>query len=153
MDALAQIWQRIEELKPGTDSNRLALGQCFHELRSLYSDRQADVRRTLGHGVFEDEIRKRGYKPRTVREWISDYEANLTGEFSSAAKRRATRRRLKALPGDPVSEFARLLPYKAAQSAFREAAKIYHPDHGGSKRKMQQLNAAWERAKAFYAPE
>jgi hypothetical protein len=143
MDARERIWTRIEELAPGTAKNRLALGQCFHELRNLYSDRQADVRRAIGHGVFEAEIAKRGYKPRTVREWVKDYEANLAGAPSSAAKRKA--RRQTKPSADALTEFAVLLPRTALKAAYREAAKILHPDHGGNERKMQRLNAAWER--------
>jgi hypothetical protein len=147
MNSREQIWARIDELAPGT-KNRIALGQCFHELRTLYSDRQADVRRTIGHGIFESEIVRRGYKPRTVREWVKDYEADLAGAPSSAAKRK-TLRQLKP-SADALTEFAALLPATALKAAYREAAKIFHPDRGGNKRKMQQLNNAWARIKTHY---
>lgn len=146
---IERLWHRAAELAQGAEANRRCLGKAFAELRTLYSDRAADVRRTLGHGIFEDEIRKRGYKPRTVRDWINDYEAALNGEKSSAEKRR-TRRAKKIGPSDPLAEFVKLLPFKAAQAAYREAAKALHPDHGGSAVKMQQLNAAWQRVKVYY---
>ena len=44
--------------------------------------------------------------------------------------------------------FMRLIPYDAAQSAYRKAALALHPDRaasGGSMEKMQQLNVAWTR--------
>jgi hypothetical protein len=86
VDATKQIeslWARVEELAPRTSKYRLVLGECFYRLRSLYSGHQADVRRTFGRGVFEAEIVKRGFRPRTVRGWIEDYEADLDGGPSS----------------------------------------------------------------------
>ena len=63
------LWAEVEALTSGTGANRLALGQRFHELRSKYSDRNFGGHRlTSGHGSFEEEIRKRGYRPRTVRQ-------------------------------------------------------------------------------------
>src|SRR4051812_3534366 len=74
----ARLWSEIEALTPRTTANRLALGQRFHELRYLHSDRNSGgYRLTSGHGAFEQEIRKRGFKPRTVRGWIEDWEAAL----------------------------------------------------------------------------
>jgi len=150
-EEITRLWADIEALTPGTTCNRLALGQRFHALRSLYSDRQADVRRTLGHGVFEAEIIRRGYRPRTVRSWIEDYEAALAGKPLSSAKRKARRLRKSQAPTDPLAEFAALLPFEAAQAAYRAAARILHPDHGGGTLKMQQLNVAWSRVESFYA--
>jgi hypothetical protein len=157
VDAAKQIetlWARIDGLAPRTSKHRLMLGECFYELRSLYSGHQADVRRTLGRGVFEAEIIKRGFTPRTVREWISDFEANLNSGPSCAAKRKARRKPKpdSASASDPLADFARLLPYRAARAAYREAARMLHPDHGGSNLKMQELNAAWERLRDYYVP-
>lgn len=42
-------------------------------------------------------------------------------------------------------EFLRLLPYDAAQAAYRKAAMTLHPDHGGDMQRMTALNAAWDR--------
>jgi hypothetical protein len=152
MKEIEALWTRAEELAPRTGKYRLILGQCFYRLRLLYSGHQADVRRTLGRGVFEAEIVKRGFRPRTVREWIADFEADLNGGRSNAAKRRARRRSQQPADSDPVAEFARLLPYRAAKAAYREAARLFHPDLGGSNRKMQELNVAWERVRNYYTP-
>lgn len=151
-DETTSLWYRFEELTPRTPANRLALGQCFHELRNHYSDRNSGgVRLTIHHGSFEEEIRKRGYKPRTVREWISDYDAALAGKPLAAQRHKARRvRRSRVAPTDAIAEFARLLPFTAAQAAYREAAKLLHPDRGGDTNGMQQLNLAWDRAKDLY---
>jgi hypothetical protein len=149
-ELLDLLWSEIRELTPGTIENRLGLGERFYALRKLYSDREADVRRTLGHGIFEQEIVKRGYRPRTVREWVSDYEASLTTGYDSAAKRKARRARKSKATEHPLMAFCNILPFKAAKAAYLEAAKILHPDHGGSDKKMQKLNAAWGQAKTFY---
>jgi hypothetical protein len=152
-EQIERLWTRVEELSPGT-RNRLALGQAFQELRSLYSERNSGGHRlTSGHGSFETEIRKRSkYSARAVRDMIADFESNLRGEPSTSAKRKARRRVKISSASDPVSEFARLLPFQVAQAAYRAAAKMYHPDRGGNNCKMQALNVAWERAKAYYAP-
>ena len=86
------LWAEVEMLTKGTVANRLALGKRSRELRSLYSDRNLGKHRlTSGHGCFEEEIRRRGYKPRTVRQWIQDYEASLAGRPLSSDKQRARR--------------------------------------------------------------
>jgi hypothetical protein len=149
-ELIGMLWCEILELTPGTVENRLGLGERFHALRKLYSDREADVRRMLGHGIFEQEIVKRGYKPRTVREWVADFEASLTTGYDSAAKRKARRARKSKATEHPLMAFCNVLPFKAAKAAYLEAAKILHPDHGGSDKKMQKLNAAWDQAKTFY---
>lgn len=48
---------------------------------------------------------------------------------------------------DVLVQFVRLLPFEAAQSAYRKAAMLLHPDRGGtgSMEKMQALNVAWTR--------
>jgi hypothetical protein len=147
-----RLWVEVELLTSGTVANRVASGKRFRELRSLYSDRNFGGRRlTSGHGSFEEEIRRRGYKPRTVRQFIEDYESSLVGKPLSSAKRKARRLNNKPLVSiEPLSAFAALLPFKAAQAAYREAAKLFHPDHGGDQDKMQQLNAIWQQVKAHY---
>lgn len=146
-DMLERAWYRVQELTPHSPANRFALGQAFHELRALYSDRNSGGRRlTSGHGSFEAELRKRTkYSVRTVRDMIADFEAHQRGG-PSTAQRKSQRRRQLAAATDPLTAFARLLPYPAAKAAYREAAKACHPDHGGSNVAMQRLNAAWERA-------
>lgn len=44
-----------------------------------------------------------------------------------------------------LAEFMHLLPFEAAQSAYRKAAFSLHPDKGGSMEKMSRLNAIWTR--------
>jgi hypothetical protein len=151
-EGVDKIWAEVEALTPGSVANRLALGQRFHDLRAKYSDRNFGGHRlTSGHGTFEEEIRKRGYRPRSVREWISDYESALAGKPLSAAKRKTRRLRSRpSSPIDPLSAFAALLPFRAAHAAYREAAKIFHPDHGGNGEKMQQLNELWQQVKVHY---
>lgn len=41
--------------------------------------------------------------------------------------------------------FVKVLPFEAAQKAFRHAAMMLHPDRGGSMDKMATLNATWQR--------
>jgi hypothetical protein len=158
-DAETRIWQAIERSSATFEADRRQLGRLFLELRNLYSER--GVRRmSAGHGIFEREIKVRGYKSRTVREWISDFEADRDGTPRSSMKRKARRRKTKNhlsapvlwkdIYAGPLTAFAALLPAKAAQIAYREAAKILHPDRGGDKAKMQRLNQAWARVKDYY---
>lgn len=71
--ALIQIeaqWKVIEHVKEeGLESVRLKLGEEFLKLRDLYAHAGSKH-----EGVFEKEIEKRGYKPRTVRKWIRDFQ-------------------------------------------------------------------------------
>jgi hypothetical protein len=50
-------------------------------------------------------------------------------------------------------EFMKLLPFDAAQSAYRKAAVLLHPDRGGDMDKMAKLNTLWDRLeKEVYKP-
>lgn len=52
-----------------------------------------------------------------------------------------------------LAEFLRLLPYEAAQAAYRKAAFILHPDKGGDMEKMSRLNQLWTKIeKEVYKP-
>jgi len=156
---IEDLWQRVRASSRA--ANRLALGRSFHALRALYSERsperQADNRRTSGHGTFERECVARGHKPRTVRDLIADYEASLNGGQSetSADKRRRARRSAKIRAGTralsslseldrAILDFVRSIPYSAVQSAYRSAAKELHPDRGGNCEQMTELNRLWE---------
>jgi hypothetical protein len=154
-------WLRIEQLIARTKADRLTLGQLFLKLRDLYSDRDSGGHRlSSGHGSFEAEIVKRGYRPRTVRQWIGDFEVHQTGSPTSSEKRKTSRQRktsakatadlFNGIQGAALTRFAALLPYKAAQSAYREAAKLFHPDHGGDGEKMQELNSLWDEVEPYY---
>lgn len=176
-DEIEVLWQHIDRLQqPG--ALRSQLGEALCRLRSLYSERErksgrqsADVQ---GHGTFEREVIRRGWKPRTVRTLISDYEvewARITGHAkpgskTSAEKRQESRARQRArlrprnrrssdIPGfrdhaDEFTKFARLLPYRAAKAAFRQAAKCFHPDLGGNGANMTTLNLLWEKLEPLY---
>jgi hypothetical protein len=86
---VSALWMSIEELVPGR-ANRIALGRKFQELQRIYSEKNiGGNRRTSGHGTFEKECEQRGYPARTVRGWIADYEAGLTGGPTEAQKRAA----------------------------------------------------------------
>lgn len=178
---IRDLWKHVSEASASIRGNRLTLGRCFLSLRNLYSERSSvDVRRSSGHGTFESECLARGFRPRTVRDLIHDYQAHLArknGEpaQTSAEKRRGARtaakdrrraaaqkewedfeQRYKAEDGEfsdldfVFLSFARLLPYRAAKMAFRYAAKELHPDLGGNAESMARLNQLWERLEAFY---
>jgi hypothetical protein len=44
-----------------------------------------------------------------------------------------------------LTEFMKLLPFDIAQTAYRKACLIFHPDRGGDMEKMSKLNALWTR--------
>lgn len=46
---------------------------------------------------------------------------------------------------DAAWQFIRVLPYEAAQAAYRKAAFMLHPDRGGDMEKMSMLNALWDK--------
>ena len=51
----------------------------------------------------------------------------------------------KASLAEVATDFLRVLPYEAAQKAYRHAAMMLHPDRGGDMTRMTQLNTTWER--------
>ena len=95
-DAATRLWTAVERAHEDFVVNRRELGTLFYQLRNLYSERanSAARRLTSGHGVFQMEIKKRGYKPNRVREWICDHEVEVglrSPAESTAAKRKARR--------------------------------------------------------------
>jgi hypothetical protein len=42
-------------------------------------------------------------------------------------------------------EFMKLLPYEAAQKAYKAACFVLHPDRGGNMEAMSKLNASWQK--------
>jgi hypothetical protein len=93
-DAEKRLWGEIEALHDGYMANRLELGKRFLQLQLLYSERSNyGGRRLSGKGVFEEAIKARGFKPRTVRGWINDYLADRDGSRISEREKRAARRR------------------------------------------------------------
>jgi hypothetical protein len=173
-DAGARLWASIELAHKNFAVNQRELGKLFVDLKNLYSERgtsQPGGRLTSGHGTFQAEIIKRGYKPNRVREWVVDYEVaiglRLPAE-STAAKRKARRPPSRAefnrgyqaamndFPtaaageSDPVSHFAALLPFGALRSAYRAALHEVHPDHGGSEERTKELIEAWEEVERLH---
>jgi hypothetical protein len=48
-----------------------------------------------------------------------------------------------------LAQFMKLLPFDAANAAYRKGAMLLHPDHvGGSMEAMSNLNTLWDRIKA-----
>ena len=118
-DPTVRLWTAVERAHEDLAANRRELGKLFFQLKNLYSERanSADRRLTSGHGVFQIEIKKRGYKPNRVREWICDYEVEIglrPPAESTAAKRKARRVILSA-------EYKR--GYQAAVNDFRSASR------------------------------
>lgn len=163
-DAEQRLWADVDRVRESFDCDRLQLGKLFCELRNLYSERANSAARRLssGHGIFQAEIVKRGFKPNRVREMIRDFEVSTglrpTTE-STAAKRKARRSNSAeykrgyhdairsthaALDDDPIISFAKLLPYGALKAAYRAALQELHPDHGGSEDQTKELIRAWE---------
>lgn len=46
------------------------------------------------------------------------------------------------------AEFVKILPFDAANAAFRKAAMLLHPDRGGNMESMSRLNILWDKIKA-----
>jgi len=166
-DAGARLWALIEVAHKNFAACRRELGKLFYELRNLYSERgtsQPGGRLTSGHGTFQAEIIKRGFKPNRVREWIVDYEVAIglrRPAEATSAKRKARHqpsteysRGYQAAMSDfstaaaggsfPVAQFANLLPYAALKTAYRAALQELHPDHGGSGERTKALISAWK---------
>lgn len=172
---IEQLWSDVAWLsRPG--SRRYDLGAKLCELRRIYSERERNSggqSAVVGHGQFEAECIRRGFRPRTVRDLIADYEIQFAaflgretpGRKTSTQKRRESRQR--AGPKRPqhnrrftdrhdfgsdadFAAFANLLSHLEARSAFRAAAKRLHPDHGGDAKSMAQLNFLWKKLEPLY---
>ena len=170
-DAATRLWTAVERAHKDFAANRRELGKLFYQLKNLYSERanSAARRLTSGHGIFQAEIQKRGYKSNRVREWVCDYEVEVglrPPAESTAAKRNARRVNSSAeyerghqaamndFPTasgeDPLSRFAALLPFAALKTAFRKALHELHPDHGGSEERTKALISAWEEVELLH---
>ena len=152
---IVALWMDIGQMMGGSKSNRLELGKRFRELRDIYSDRNSGGnRRTSGHGTFEKECLQRGYRPRTVRDLIADYECFLSGKPSASEKRKA-RQEKKRLPSTAagitemqvrLAQFAIMLPLEVVERAYEVALELYDINPGGA----SKLRSAWEKAKPYY---
>lgn len=49
-----------------------------------------------------------------------------------------------------MANFFKLIPYEAAQTAYKRAAMMLHPDRGGDMEKMSELNALWQKLEAEF---
>jgi hypothetical protein len=170
-DAGKRLWESFELAHHDLEHDRLAVGRLGMELRNMYSERSnsADRRRSSGHGSFEAELRKRGYKPNRIREAIRDYRVSI-GELpqseSTAAKRKARQSKvedypteLEALtnlysrphPNEPerrkhLAEFAILIPLQLAELTYKASLECYQENW----RATRALEAAWSNVKGYY---
>lgn len=169
-DPEIRLWREIESARKDYEANRLTLAKLFYQLRCLYSERSncaAGRRSCDGHGTFQREILKRGFKPNRVREMINDYEVSIglrPPAESTSAKRKArrsnseyqrgyrdaARSKFRAIASDPVTRFAALLPFYALRSAYRAALQELHPDHGGSVDRTTELIQAWKQVEQLH---
>ena len=70
---------------------------------------------------------------------------------ANASRAGATASGLASTVGGAANEFLTLIPYEAAQKAYRHAALLMHPDRGGDPDKMSKMNAAWQQVeKSIY---
>lgn len=180
-DAATRLWSEIEAVNADLALNRHLVGRLFLQLRNLYSERarsEPPGRLSSGHGTFEVEIKKRGFRPNRVREWIRDYEVAegmRPASESTTAKRKARRdssaeyRRgyregqgVRSVwdemfgtaeaksSGSDWASFAKILSHAEARTAFRSAAMRLHPDRGGTSESMTALNLLWEKLEPLY---
>jgi hypothetical protein len=167
-DAAARLWDAIAVAHADLRCDRERLGKLFFDLRNLLSDRNSGGNRlTSGHGTFQAEIKKRGFKPRRVREWINDHEVRIGlrppaesedskrhARWQRSAKRTASGLDLPFFnAAHPVCRFALLLPLSALKAAYRVAMQEAHPDHGGSTARAQELIAAWKAVEEAELPQ
>jgi hypothetical protein len=74
--------------------------------------------------------------------------------ISEAQVRGATPQVSKNLTIDQTfAEFMKLLPFDAANAAFRKAAMLLHPDRGGNMDSMSRLNTLWDRIRTEFYKE
>lgn len=67
---------------------------------------------------------------------------STTGSGYGSSSNAVTRTTLSVID-KACLDFMKLLPYDAAQAAYRKAAMLLHPDRGGDMEKMTQLNQLW----------
>jgi hypothetical protein len=116
--------------------------------RELISDYEIEWSRLTGHAVPGTQTsaeKRREARQRRPRHSNATYEKGYRQGYQDAAIFLAV-----GVGQDDFSKFARLLPYKIAKSAFRAAAQLLHPDHGGSPEAMTLLNELWERLEPIY---
>lgn len=86
----------------------------------------------------ERESRKREKEEERARK-----QADKEAEKARLKEERATRVFQRLTLGEAQLRFCRLLPFEAAEAAWKTAAKYLHPDRGGDGQLMAQLNGLW----------
>ena len=93
-------WKVIERIREeGLKTVRLELGREFLKLRGMYSHK-SNTRTSAHPGTFEKECEKRGFKHRTVCDWIKDYEASQKGGKTTAEQKKDRRKERQGLRGE-----------------------------------------------------
>lgn len=104
---------------------------------------------------------QRGFDPETKfwmfeEKWLSPIQIAAERIFGKSSVNILTKEKVEAAsqPSSVIRksldeillDFMKLLPYEAAQKAYKTAALSYHPDRiGGSMDKMSLLNSLWQR--------
>ncbi|MFZ0275795.1 MAG: hypothetical protein WA651_02455 [Candidatus Sulfotelmatobacter sp.] len=166
-DAAERLWRSLELVSRDFEHDRLAMGRVCLDLRNLFSERSnsAAPRRSSGHGSFESELRKRGYKPNRIRECIRDYEVSIAlrpPSESTAAKRKARRKSsadydrgfdagfskgYESVDQD-LTSFARTLSHAEAKTAWDAAAKRLLREYGPEL--LENVKCVWEQGERYY---
>ena len=154
-DAARRLLSAIQTLYADHQRHAAELGKLCFQLRNLYSERanSSGSRTSPGHGIYCAELKKLGIPRQRAAEWVRDHEVKVglrKPAESTVAKQKARRQRERQVCSDPVSSFAALLPFEALQSAYRVAAKLFHPDLGGDSEQMKRLNAVWKQAEEHF---
>jgi hypothetical protein len=98
-------WDAIDRIKEqALAASGPALAPHFLKLRELYSNNK--------NGTFEKELERRGYKPRTVRQWITEFQKPGTKAAHDKASREKISgsgepdisQRFKIQRGDPLAD-------------------------------------------------
>lgn len=111
------------------------------------------LKRTIpaGRRHFDDQTKFWGFGEEYLKPVRLLVERLWPGGVKVETKEDATRqantaaRLAKKSPSDMSAEFLALLPFEAAQAAYKKAAILFHPDRGGDPSKMTQLNSLWDR--------
>jgi hypothetical protein len=81
-----------------------------------------------------------------IMAWGAQEVACLTRQAVEGQSQQTSTSTVKISGLDAVLlDFMKLLPFEAAQKAYRSASMILHPDHGGNMESMSKLNQAWQR--------
>jgi hypothetical protein len=165
-----ELWEQAASYGPKSTTPRFVFGSVLWEIRRLYSERERNSGRqsadVQGHGKFEAECIRRGYKPRTVRCLVRDFEIliermsvrpGLKAQEKTSAEQRseARREKQKRLPTTEsgitkmqicLAQFAIMLPLEVVERAYKVALELYDINPSGA----SKLESAWNKAKPYY---